>query len=193
MRRIEAVTGLNSLAALRGGQSVVGELTQMLKVSADALPKRVSALLESMKHLEIAVSRSSQEKVSGQALDLMREAKKCNGKIPFVVKNLGAMDKDGFGPLTDAVSDCLKNAACVGFAAVLGAVIDGKAQLFAAAGPGAVKLGVNSGAIVKEAAQKAGGSGGGSPMRAQAGCKFADKLDEALAAAKQALLTKAAS
>ncbi|HEX7510032.1 MAG TPA: alanine--tRNA ligase [Chitinivibrionales bacterium] len=193
VRRIEAVTGLNSLQTLRSSERIVAELTHMLKVTGDALSKRVSGMLDTLKELEASVSRSSQEKVSGLAAQLMEEAKKNNGKIPYVIKNLGEITKDTFGPLTDAVSDCLKNADCHGFAAVLGAVIDGKAQLFAAAGPGAVKLGVNSGAIVKEAAQKAGGSGGGSPLRAQAGCKFADKLDEALAAARQALTTKAAS
>jgi alanyl-tRNA synthetase len=44
---------------------------------------------------------------------------------------------------------------------------------------------------VKAAAQKAGGGGGGSPVRAQAGGKNPQKIDEALAAVDAALLAKA--
>jgi alanyl-tRNA synthetase len=44
---------------------------------------------------------------------------------------------------------------------------------------------------VKAAAQKADGSGGGSPTRAQAGGKNPEKLVEALAAVKEILQHKA--
>jgi alanyl-tRNA synthetase len=192
IRRIEAVTGLNSLHALRRNERIVFELCETLKAPEDALVKRVSGLMESVKHLEGEVTRGSLAKVSGQAAAILEEARKNTGKFSFVVKNLGAYPKDAFGPLTDAVSDRLKSPDCHGCVVALGALIDGKAQLFASAGPAAVKQGgVNCGAIVKEAAQKAGGSGGGSPVRAQAGCKDPGKLDEALNAARQALAAKA--
>ena len=191
VRRLEAVTGLNSLHLLRRHELVVTELSETLKVSQDALTKRVFTLMESVKQLETAVSRSSQEKVSGQAAALVEEARKGKGLFSFTVKNIGTYAKDAFGPLTDAVSDRLKSPDGHAGVVVLGAVIDGKAQLFAAAGPSAVKDGVNCGALIRDAAQKAGGSGGGSPQRAQAGCKDPGKLDEALLSARQALAQKA--
>jgi alanyl-tRNA synthetase len=46
--------------------------------------------------------------------------------------------------------------------------------------PDAVKMGVNAGQIVKEAAAAVGGGGGGRPDMAQAGGKDAFKTDEAL-------------
>jgi len=116
-----------------------------------------------------------------QVLD---EVRKSGGKVLFVVKNLGKIPKDNFSLFCDGLSDKLRTPEFLNSIVMLGAVVDGKAQLFAAAGQTAIKAGVNSGALVKEAAQKAGGSGGGNPSRAQAGCKNPDKLDEALQTAK---------
>jgi alanyl-tRNA synthetase (EC 6.1.1.7) len=45
-----------------------------------------------------------------------------------------------------------------------------------------VKVGINAGSIVREAAEIMGGSGGGRPNMAQAGGKDAAKLGEALEA-----------
>jgi alanyl-tRNA synthetase len=65
-------------------------------------------------------------------------------------------------------------------------------MLAAVAGVKASKsLGVHCGEIVKAAAAIVNGSGGGSPVRAQAGGKDPAKLDEALAAASSILAGKA--
>ena len=48
---------------------------------------------------------------------------------------------------------------------------------------------VKAGVLVKEAAQVAGGNGGGRPDFAQAGGKDADKVEEAVAKAKEVLKT----
>jgi alanyl-tRNA synthetase len=190
VRRIEAITGLNSLLALTRCENTLAVLCETLKVSEDTLPKKVSGLLDTVKQLETAANRNSLEKVAGRAAELLSEAGKIKGKIPFVVKNIGNCSKEVFGPLTDAVSDKLKSPDFQNHVVALGAVIDGKVQLFAAAGPVAVKAGINCGAIIKEAAKKANGSGGGSPMRAQAGCKNTEQIEDALAAARQTIKSK---
>jgi alanyl-tRNA synthetase len=50
---------------------------------------------------------------------------------------------------------------------------------------------VHCGEIVKAAAAKVNGSGGGSPLRAQAGGKDPEKIGDALAAASSILAGKA--
>jgi len=68
---------------------------------------------------------------------------------------------------------------------ILGAVINNKPMLIAAATPDVVKQGVHAGNIVKALAPIIGGGGGGRPNMAQAGGRNASKLDEALNAAPQ--------
>ena len=74
---------------------------------------------------------------------------------------------------------------------MLGGVAEGAVMLAACAGAKAAKeLGVHCGEIVKSASLKVGGSGGGSPTRAQAGGKDPSKIDEALAEAAGSLTSK---
>ena len=63
---------------------------------------------------------------------------------------------------------------------VLGAVIDEKPLLIAAATEDAIKRGIHAGNIVRDAAKIVGGGGGGRPNMAQAGGRDSDKLPDAL-------------
>jgi len=183
VRRIEAVTGLNSLGLLHKTESVIEELTSLLKVPENALSKKITGVLDSLKQMEQTVNRLSLEQSAVQVESFVKDAQQ--GKAcKYSIKNLGEVSKETYTLYGDALSDKLRTSQYAGTVVVLGAVIEGRAQLFAAAGPEAVKKGgINCSALVKEAAKKAGGSGGGSPVRAQAGCKDAAKLPEALEAA----------
>jgi alanyl-tRNA synthetase len=187
VRRIEAITGMNSLKAFHENKDIVEHLAGMFKVSAPVVVKKVEALLDNNKQLETAIAGLSQQQAAGQISGVLDEVRKSNGKVLFAVKNLGKISKDSFSLFCDGISDKLRTPEFLNSVIMLGAIVDNKAQLFAAAGQTAIKAGVNSGALVKEAAQKAGGSGGGNPARAQAGCKNPDKLDEALQTAKLAI------
>jgi alanyl-tRNA synthetase len=69
-------------------------------------------------------------------------------------------------------------------AVVLGTAADGRAHLVANFAPSVVERGLDAGAVIRVAAEIAGGGGGGRPTLAQAGGKNPDKLPEALAAAR---------
>jgi len=187
VRRIEAITGMNSLKAFHENKDIVEHLAGMFKVSAPVVVKKVEALLDNNKQLETAIAGLSQQQATGQISGVLDEVRKSSGKVLFAVKNLGKISKDSFSLFCDGISDKLRTPEFLNSVIMLGAIVDNKAQLFAAAGQTAIKAGVNSGALVKEAAQKAGGGGGGNPARAQAGCKNPDKLDEALQTAKLAI------
>jgi alanyl-tRNA synthetase len=66
------------------------------------------------------------------------------------------------------------------FVAVLAGQSDGRPSLLVAASRDLASEGLDSGAIVREAAPIIGGGGGGRPDLAQAGGRDATKLDEAL-------------
>jgi len=75
-------------------------------------------------------------------------------------------------------------------AVVLGAAQNGRPVMVASFTGGAVARGLSAAEVVKEAARLMGGGGGGRDTMAQAGGKSADKLEEALAAARKAIEAK---
>ena len=192
IRRIEAITGMNSLRLLREKETIVAEAAALLKMSERGLPKRIAEVVKENDSLKKTVSQLSQKNVSDQVKDILGGLQKSDDALSFVAHVLGAVAKDTFTAIADAISDRLKSPPLQHGVVVIGAVVDNKAQLFAAAGQIAVqKSGVHCGSLVKEAALKAGGSGGGSANRAQAGCKDADKLPDALETALSILKKKA--
>jgi alanyl-tRNA synthetase len=60
-------------------------------------------------------------------------------------------------------------------------------HLLASVAPALVERGVKAGAIVKAAAEVAGGGGGGRDTMAQAGGRDPEKLDDAIAAGREAI------
>jgi alanyl-tRNA synthetase len=192
VRRIEAITGMNSLRYLADKESVLAEVCRMLKVGENALVNRVEALGGRVKELEQKIAGLSQGQVKNQVDEILAEALAKKAKCAWAVKDLGACDKETFSALCDAISDAIKSRNLDGTVVALGASVDGRVLFFATAGLSAVKTcGVHCGELVKAAAQKADGSGGGSPTRAQAGGKNPEKLGEALAAVKELLRQKA--
>jgi alanyl-tRNA synthetase len=192
IRRIEAITGMGSLDYLRNRERTLSELTGILKVKENALPQRINDLLSQIKELENEVADLSQ-KQAGKAVDsLFEAARQGPGPFPWVVKNMGSMDKKQFGSLTNSVSDAIRDQGLEEMVVVLAADVGGKALFAASAGKAAVdRHGVHCGEMVKTAAQKAGGGGGGSPVRAQAGAKDATMLQDALDAVAALLEKKA--
>jgi alanyl-tRNA synthetase len=194
VRRIEAITGMNSLHYLQSKESTLGALCGVLKVAEEALVDRVGSLVSRAKELEQKIGKLSFSQVKSQADSILSEALSEKTTIAWAVKDLGVCEKDMFTALCDAVSDAVKSRNLGDAVVVLGAALEGRVLFFATAGQKAVKeRGVHCGELVKAAAQKADGSGGGSPTRAQAGGKSPQKLSEALAAVREILKKKAAA
>jgi alanyl-tRNA synthetase len=192
VRRIEAVTGTNTHKFLLNKESITSQLCLMLKVSEDKLVERISSIQDNIKQLELQVKELSAAKSSGLVNSLFDEASKSGGKFQWVVKNLGSVDKDSFTSIANTISDEIKNRNLSLMVVCIGAIVEDKVLFAAGAGNDAIKsYTVHCGELVKLAAQKAGGGGGGSPFRAQAGGKDSSNLDEALAAVKSLLLSKA--
>ncbi len=93
------------------------------------------------------------------------------------------VDAKALMEIGDRVKGQLGDAAAI----VLGSSEEGRVHLVAAVTPALVERGVKAGAVVKIAAQVAGGGGGGKDTMAQAGGKDPEKLPEALEAARGAI------
>ena len=75
-------------------------------------------------------------------------------------------------------------------AVVLGGTDGGKVALVASFSDAAVAKGLSAAEVIKEAAALVGGGGGGRDNVAQAGGRDPEKLDDALAAAREAIEAK---
>jgi alanyl-tRNA synthetase len=104
------------------------------------------------------------------------------GKIKdgLLIENMGEADAELLSAVMDALQPKLTSAVVI-----LGGVSDGKVALVCAVTPDLVKAGKNAGKIIGAIAKQCGGGGGGKPDRAQAGGKLPEKLEDALAGARE--------
>jgi alanyl-tRNA synthetase len=191
VRRIEAITGLESCDFLDRSGQILEELSLLLKAGKNALVERTGALLDKVKELETALATASAEQAAGLVSALVETALAKQGDVKWHVQTLGNIDKKKFTESVNAVSDTIKTKNLDTTVIVLAGIAEGAVMLAACAGNKAAKtFGIHCGEIVKAAASIAGGSGGGSPTRAQAGGKDPSKLEEALLAATAIITSK---
>lgn len=192
IRRIEAVTGLGVAALVQQKEETVSALTHLLKIGEGKLVTRVEGLIEQIRQLEEQVKRLSIAQAAAAIGEVFTEAHAQKGTFPWVVKSLRSVDKESFARSCDVVSDGIKANSYTTMVVVLAAVVEGNVLFAASAGKEALKSNqVHCGDLVKIAAQIAGGSGGGSPVRAQAGGKDPNKMEAALKAVTVVLTKKA--
>jgi len=192
IRRIEAITGMNSVRYLLAKERLVSAVTVALKTSENEIAGRINAMLERIKFLEAEMEKLGRLQAQQQAEELLAEAQAGAGALPWIVKDLGAIDKKTFANITNAVSDAIRQKKIQNIVVMLGAVSDAGVMLSACAGEATQRtFGIHCGDIVKAASKIAGGSGGGSPVRAQAGGKDLRKIGDALETARSLIQQKA--
>jgi alanyl-tRNA synthetase len=191
VRRIEAITGLESLKFLHDTESVLNEAAALFKTSRSSLLERLKATLDTVTVLETKHAALSADQASLKVGLILETALANKESLKWNVQNMGAVDKKTFGEILNAVSDAIKQKKLDTTVVVLAGVDGGAVMLAACAGADAVKqFGVHCGEIVKAASVIVHGSGGGSPGRAQAGGKDPSRIDEALAEAARIISTK---
>ena len=181
VRRIEAATGAEALAYLKGRARIAEDLAESLKVPLKDVPRKVSALTDERRSLEKDLADAKRKLAMGGGGSAPAGPEVINGVnlIARVAEGVGGKD-------LRALVDEAKAKIGSGVVAFVG-VADGKAG---------VAIGVTADLtskfsavdLVKVAAAALGGQGGGGrPDMAQAGGPDASKADEAIAAVKAAL------
>ncbi len=179
VRRIEAVTGKNTISLMDSYSSVIKQSGELLKVgNINELPNKIKSNLDEIKALEKRVSALESKLASGQLDDYIKNAIAIGG-ISLVVSEVENTDSDNLKKLAEAFKAKYANAIAV-FAAVNG----DKVTFACCCGSDAVKNGGHAGNIVREVAKITGGNGGGRPDTAMAGGKDSSKVKEALDSAK---------
>jgi alanyl-tRNA synthetase len=179
VRRIEAITGREGVAALRRSDDLVREAADELRTQPERLPDAVAALRAEAR----AAAKAGAAGAGPDAGALAGRAAQVDGAV-VVAEVVEAPDAKALMDIADRVKGKLGDSAAI----VLGTVADGRVHLVAAVTPALVERGVRAGEVVKVAAQVAGGGGGGRDTMAQAGGRDPEKLPEAIEAARAAIV-----
>lgn len=145
--------------------------------------KEEKALKDENESLKAKAAKASLSSDNGSAEEIKG--------IKFISNKLSDVDMNGLRNLADDLKNKEKTAGTSAFVLFLSSVIDGKVNLVAVSSDEAVKRGIKAGDLIKTAAPKVGGGGGGRPDMAQAGGKNPAGVDEAIATAKEFITEKA--
>lgn len=179
IRRMEAVTGRHAYVYLDQQIQLLKEAAGLLKSNAADVPKRVEALFNQVKETS-RENESLRGKLNNIEAGSLSDQVRMIGSIPVLVQQVNAGDMDSLRHIVDQMKDKLGSAIIV-----LGANNADKVNLVTAVTADWVAKGYHAGKLIKEVASRCGGGGGGRPDMAQAGGKYPDKLQEALAYAEQ--------
>jgi alanyl-tRNA synthetase len=188
VRRIEALTGAGAVTLLREHDQLLREIAATLRTRPEAAPEAVREREAERKRVEQALKRAGAGGGGGGgggALDLdalSARVEELQG-AQVLVAAVEVPDAKALLDALDRVRGRLPQAAIV-----LGVAVDGRVHLVSGVAPALVQRGVKAGAVVKAAAAVAGGGGGGRDTIAQAGGRHPEKLEEALAAGRAAIV-----
>ncbi|MFJ2993816.1 alanine--tRNA ligase [Pandoraea sp. NPDC087047] len=174
IRRVEAITGDNSVRFVQKLDDQVNEAAAALKTQPAELTPRIAQVQEQVKSLEKELAALKSKLASSQGDELVEKAVDVSG-LKVLAAQLEGADAKTLRETMDKLKDKLKSAAIV-----LAAVEGGKVTLIAGVTADATGK-VKAGELVNFVAQQVGGKGGGRPDMAQAGGTDPSQLPQALA------------
>jgi alanyl-tRNA synthetase len=186
VRRIEAITGPEAIRVFRAHDDALEEIAVRLRTGQDQAPHAVATVASRVAELERELKSGGAGKLEELARDLAAEAAELDG-LRVVAARCDLPDREQLLQLSDRVRSALGDGAVV-----LGSAAGGRPQLIASFTSSAVERGLSAADVVRRAAAVMGGGGGGKDTMAQAGGKDPSKLDDALAAAREAIEAKLA-
>ena len=176
VERIEFAAGEAAVRASQERDDLLTGASGVLRVPAEQLPRTAERFFEEWKGQAKEIERLKEDLARARLRGLAAEAEESDG-LKIVVQRMGSADMD----------ELLKAAALLAeqdCAVLLGSETG---KLVAAVGRSGLARGLKAGAIIKAAARLLGGGGGGKPELAQGGGPDVAKLEEALAAGREAM------
>ena len=185
VRRIEALTGSAASAWTDERLDALAEIATAVRATPDTAGDRITQLQSEAAELRRRLQAVEAKTGATVGEQLAEDAADVNG-IAVAVGRVAVESADALRRTGDEVRRRMTENDREGVI-VLGAVANDRPLFVAMATEGAVSAGVNAGNLIGGIARIAGGGGGGSPEMAQAGGRNADKLDEALGTAIDAV------
>ena len=175
VRRIEAITGKETLAEMDRTRQRVYDACAVLKTKPAELAVKLESQVEEIKALKKAVESFKAKETAGEVDRFLFGAHNIGG-LKVMTVMVPEADANKLRQMGDMLRD--KDASV---AAVLATVNGEKVTFLAVCGKDAIAKGIKAGDLVKQVCTACGGSGGGKPDSAMGGGKDATKVDNALA------------
>jgi alanyl-tRNA synthetase len=182
VRRLEAISGLGSLAAFREDFSVSQIVSQLAPVPAGgslsaAFRAKLDAQEEELKRLRRELDEARMNSAAGALDEALSRAVEVKG-VRLVTLRADSLERGQLRTLVDNLKQKLGE----GVVVLASAQPEGKVALIAGVTPGLTKR-IQAGKLVGAVAKLVGGSGGGKPEIAEAGGKDQAQIAAALTAA----------
>jgi alanyl-tRNA synthetase len=182
VRRLEAITGLGSLAVFRQDFAVAQVVAQVAPAAeggslSEALRAKLAAQEDELKRLRRELDETRMKSAAGALDEALKRAVEVKG-VRLVTLRADALERGQLRTLVDNLKQRLGE----GIVVLGSAQPEGKVALIAGVTPGLTKR-IQAGKLVGAVAKLVGGSGGGKPEIAEAGGKDQTQIDAALQAA----------
>jgi len=174
IRRIEALTNQGLFNYYEDEENTLNSAAKLLKTTSNELLEKIEHLMKENKEIKSENESLKQKMANDSVKDVLSNVKKIGN---FSVVAINVPDTD-MGELRN-LGDSIKGKIGSGVVA-LASNKDGKVSFIVTATNDAVKAGIHSGNIIKNAAPLLGGGGGGRPDMAQAGGKNPEGIEKAL-------------
>ncbi|MES9993145.1 MAG: alanine--tRNA ligase [Candidatus Thiodiazotropha sp.] len=174
VRRIEAVTGQRAIEWMEADEERVQRIAEMIKSGRDEIEDKLGQLLDRNRRLEKELEQLKGKLASAAGSDLASGAIKV-GEVNVLAATLEGADAKSLRETMDQLKNKLGSAVIL-----LAAAAGGKVSLVAGVTKDLTPQ-LKAGDLVKLAAEKVDGKGGGRPDMAQAGGSNPEALPQALA------------
>ncbi|SIS36718.1 alanine--tRNA ligase [Salimicrobium flavidum] len=173
-RRIEAVTSKAAYELMNEREAILRASGELVKAHVEQVPERIQGLHEEIRQLK-KENESLTSKLSNlEAASILDDVKEVEG-VKVLAKQVDAKDMNALRSMMDDLKQQISSGVIL-----LTAPSGEKVQLIAGVSKDLVEKGLHAGNLVKGAASRCGGGGGGRPDMAQAGGKDPEKIPEAL-------------
>ena len=176
VRRVEAITGENTLAYLRDTEARLKAAGDLVRAGRDDLADKIQLALDRSKTLEKELAALKGKLASSAGGDLASQAREIKG-VKVIAAQVDGVDGNELRNLMDQLKDRLQSGIVL-----LGSASGPKVSLIAGVTSDLTGK-VKAGELVSFAAGQVGGKGGGKPEMAQAGGTQPEKLPEAIESA----------
>ncbi len=185
VRRIEALSGQSALDYFSDRNTLVNQLSDLLKANPNQLFERVNNLQAELFNKNKEIQKMKDEIAYFKYSSIKSSAEIVNS-FSILVNQIDGLDGNSLQSAALNLTSHLGNKAIV----ILGGIPNPeniKLLFVVSLGDDAVKIGLHAGKLINEIARICSGGGGGKPNFAQAGAKDIDKLSDALNYAKNHL------
>jgi alanyl-tRNA synthetase len=176
VERVEFAAGEAAVRASQARDDLLAGAAGILRVPNEQLPRTAERFFEEWKEQQKEIERLKEDLAAARLKTLVSEAETIDG-LRVIVQKMGNADID----------ELLKAAALLAEEDCVALLGSKTGKLVAAVGQSGLSKGVKAGSIIKAAAKALGGGGGGRPQLAQGGGPDTERLEEALAAGKEAI------